>query len=71
MKEGEERKNEEIGLGGSLPVLKLMMRSNRNTVSEIELNTIQRVLKSSLKKEMATGRMIRFAISKINMNKSQ
>ena len=55
----------------NLPVLKLMMRSSRNTVSEMELNTIHRVLRSSLKNEMATGRMIRLAISRINMNKSQ
>jgi hypothetical protein len=48
-----------------------MMRSRRKTVSETELKTIQRVDRSSLKNEMATGKMMRFAMRRINMNKSQ
>ena len=48
-----------------------MMRSSRKTVSETLLKTIQRGLRSSLKNEMATGRMMRLAISRINMNRSQ
>lgn len=54
-----------------LPVLKLITKSSKNTVSEMLLNTIHRVLKSSLKKDIATGRMIRLAINNISMNKSQ
>ena len=54
-----------------IPVRKLMARSRRKTVSERELKTIHLVLKSSLKKEMATGKMMRLAISNTNMNRSQ
>jgi len=46
-----------------LPVRKLMTRSSMKTVSDTPLNTIQWTLRSSLKKEIATGRIIRFAIS--------
>lgn len=55
----------------TVPVLKLMMRSRRKTVSETPLKTIHLRLRSSLKKAIAIGRMIRFAISRINMNISQ
>lgn len=48
-----------------------MMRSTRNMVSETLLKTIQWVLRSSLKKEMATGRMIRLAINNNSINTSQ
>ena len=48
-----------------------MMRSRRKSESETELKTTQRVLRSSLKNEMATGRMMRLMISRINMNRSQ
>ena len=54
-----------------IPVRKLMMRSTRKTVSEMLLKTIQCVLRSSLKNEMATGRMTTLAINNTNMNKSQ
>ena len=53
------------------PVLKLMTMSRKKTVSDMPLKTIQCVLRSSLKKEMATGRMMRLAISKTSMNRSQ
>ena len=53
------------------PVLKLMIRSSRKMVSDTLLKTIQRVLRSSLKKEMATGKMMRLAMSRMSMNKSQ
>ena len=40
-------------------------------VSLRQLKAIQRVLRSSLKNEMATGRMIKLATSRNNMHKSQ
>lgn len=54
-----------------LPVLKLTTMSIRKMVSERQLKAIQRVLRSSLKNEMATGRMMRLATSSSNMHKSQ
>lgn len=54
-----------------LPVLKLTTISIRNMVSDRQLKAIQRVLRSSLKKEMATGRMIKFATRSSSMHKSQ
>jgi RNA polymerase-interacting CarD/CdnL/TRCF family regulator len=56
---------------GDLPVLKLTTISIRKMVSERQLKAIQRVLRSSLKNEMATGRMMRLATSRSNMHKSQ
>lgn len=41
-----------------LPVRKLTAMSIRKIVSERQLKAIQRILRSSLKKEMATGRII-------------
>lgn len=48
-----------------------MIRSRRKIVSEVELKTIHPALMSSVKKEMATGRMMRFAMSRMSMNTSQ
>lgn len=48
-----------------------MMRSSRKMVSEMLLKTIQPALRSSLKKEMATGRMMRLAMSRMSINTSQ
>ena len=45
--------------------------SMRKMVSETQLNTTQRMERSSLKKEMATGRMIRFATNSSSMHRSQ
>ena len=56
---------------GWLPVLKLTTISTRKMVSERQLKAIQRVLRSSLKKEMATGRMIRLATRSSSMHRSQ
>ena len=56
---------------GSLPVLKLTTISMRKMVSDRQLNATHRVERSSLKKEMATGRMIRLATSNNSMHKSQ
>ena len=53
------------------PVLKLNPMSMRKMVSETQLNTTQRIERSSLKKEMATGRMIRFATNSSSMHRSQ
>ena len=53
------------------PVRKLMTMSRKKTVSDMQLKTIQCVLRSSLKKEMATGRMMRLAINRTSMNRSQ
>ena len=57
--------------GGVIPVRKLMTRSSMKTVSETPLKTIQWTDKSSLKKEMATGRMMRLAISSSSIIRSQ
>jgi len=54
-----------------LPVLKLTTMSIRKIVSERQLKAIQRVLRSSLKNEMATGRMMRLATSSSNIHRSQ
>ena len=53
------------------PVLKLNPMSMRKMVSETQLKTTHRMERSSLKKEMATGRMIRFATSSNSMHRSQ
>ena len=53
------------------PVLKLTTMSMRKMVSETQLNTTQRIERSSLKKEMATGKMIKLAISSSSMQMSQ
>ena len=55
----------------NLPVLKLTTISMRKMVSDRQLNAIHRVDKSSLKKEMATGKMMRLATSSKSMHKSQ
>lgn len=54
-----------------VPVLKLTTISIRNIVSERQLKAIHRVLKSSLKKLMATGKIIKFATKSNNIHKSQ
>ena len=45
--------------------------SNRNTVSDTQLNIIHLVDRSSLKKEMATGKIIRLATNNNNIQRSQ
>lgn len=54
-----------------LPVLKFTTMSMRNIVSERQLKAIHRVLRSSLKKLMATGKIIKFATSNSNIQRSQ
>ena len=53
------------------PVLKLMTISQRKMVSETTLKMILLVERSSLKKEMATGRMMRLAMRRRSMQMSQ
>ena len=53
------------------PVLKLMTISQRKMVSETTLKMILLVERSSLKKEMATGRMMRLATRSNSMQRSQ
>ena len=55
----------------SLPVLKLRTISHRKMVSEITLKTILPRERSSLKKEIATGRMMRLAMRRRSMQMSQ
>ena len=43
----------------------------RNIVSDMQLKTTHRMERSSLKKEIATGRMIRFATSNRSIQRSQ
>lgn len=54
-----------------LPVLKLTTMSIRKIVSLRQLNAIHLVLRSSLKNDMATGKMIKLATSSNNIHKSQ
>lgn len=54
-----------------LPVLKLTTMSTKNIVSLKQLKAIHLVLRSSLKKDMATGNIIRLATSNSNIHKSQ
>lgn len=54
-----------------IPVRKLMMISKKNTVSEIQLNAIHSSVRSLLKNDMATGKMMRLARRRTNMNRSQ
>ena len=54
-----------------LPVLKLISMSKKKTVSDIQLKTIQCVLRSSLKKEIATGKIMRLAMRRTSMKRSQ
>ena len=53
------------------PVLKLTTMSMRKMVSETQLKITHRMERSSLKKEMATGRMIRLATRSNSMHRSQ
>lgn len=53
------------------PVRKLTTMSIMKMVSLRQLKAIQRILRSSLKKEMATGRMIKLATSRNSIPKSQ
>ena len=55
----------------NIPVLKLTTISMRKIVSDKQLNAIHLVDKSSLKKEMATGRTMRLATNSISIHKSQ
>ena len=54
-----------------IPVRKLMTRSVRKKASETQLKATQCILRSSLKKEMVTGRTIRFVSSSTSINTSQ
>ena len=54
-----------------LPVLKLRTISHKKMVSEMTLKMILLRERSSLKKEMATGRMIRLAMRRRSMQMSQ
>ena len=54
-----------------IPVLKLTTISMRNMVSDRQLKAIHRVERSSLKKEIATGKIIKLATSKSSMHRSQ
>ncbi|VDO91195.1 unnamed protein product [Schistosoma curassoni] len=55
----------------NLPVRNFTAISAINTTSDIELNIIQCILRSSLKNDMATGKIIKFAISNMSISKSQ
>lgn len=48
-----------------------MIRSSRKNVSDMLLKAIQWALRSSLKKAMITGRMMRLAINRFSINRSQ
>lgn len=54
-----------------LPVLKLTTISIKKMVSLKQLNAIHRVLKSSLKNDIATGRIIKLATNSRSIHKSQ
>ena len=54
-----------------LPVLKLTMISTRKMVSERQLKMILLMERSSLKNEIATGRIIRFATRRSSIHRSQ
>ena len=54
-----------------LPVLKLTTISMRKIVSDRQLNAIHLVERSSLKKDMATGRIMRLATSNSSIHRSQ
>lgn len=54
-----------------MPVLKLSTKSTMKRVSETTLKMIHEGVFSSLKKVMPTGRMIKFPIINININRSQ
>ena len=53
------------------PVLKLTTMSMRKMVSETQLKITHLMERSSLKKEMATGSMIRLATRSNSMHRSQ
>lgn len=53
------------------PVLKFTTMSTRKIVSLKQLKAIHLVLRSSLKKDMATGRIIKLATSSSSIHKSQ
>ena len=53
------------------PVLKLTTMSMRKMVSETQLKITHLMERSSLKKEIATGRMIRLATRSNSMHRSQ
>ena len=55
----------------SSPVLKFTTMSMRKMVSERQLKAIHLVLRSSLKKEIATGKMMRLATRSSSMQRSQ
>lgn len=55
----------------ALPVLKLTTISIKKIVSLRQLKAIHRVLRSSLKNDIATGRIIRFATNNKSMQRSQ
>lgn len=53
------------------PVLKFTTISIKNMVSDRQLKAIQRVLRSSLKKLIATGKMIKLATNNRSIHRSQ
>ena len=61
----------DLTINNVVPVLKLTTMSMRKMVSDRQLNAIHRVDKSSLKKEMATGKTMRLATNSISIHKSQ
>ena len=61
----------DLTINNIVPVLKLTTMSMRKMVSDRQLNAIHRVDKSSLKKEMATGKTMRLATNSISIHKSQ
>lgn len=67
---GKERINISIAMI-DLPVRKLTTISIKNIVSLRQLNAIHLVLKSSLKKDIATGSIIKLATNSSSIHKSQ
>lgn len=53
------------------PVLKFTTISTKNMVSDRQLKAIHRVLRSSLKKLIATGKIIKLATNSRSMQRSQ
>lgn len=69
---GEERANKQFNCKMiNLPVRKLTTISIKNIVSLRQLNAIHLVLKSSLKKDIATGSIIKLATNSRSIHKSQ
>lgn len=69
--EREEEDNENSIAMMNLPVRKLTTISIKNIVSLRQLNAIHLVLKSSLKKDIATGSIIKLATNNSSIQRSQ